>query len=80
MNRELRGYGSSDTEFLGMNGNSPVCLQTSETGSLGSLWEWTRPTGILQDPIVRKNPDRWNKADARAILCFDRSQSIWGIE
>ncbi|KYN04585.1 hypothetical protein ALC62_04576, partial [Cyphomyrmex costatus] len=38
-----------EAEYLRVNGNPPVCLQTSETGSKGSLCERTRPIHGLSD-------------------------------
>ena len=38
-----------EAEYLRVNGNPPVCLQTSETGSEGSLCERTRPIHGLSD-------------------------------
>ncbi|EGI68236.1 hypothetical protein G5I_03332 [Acromyrmex echinatior] len=38
-----------EAEYLRVNGNPPVCLQTSETGSEGSLCERTRPIHELSD-------------------------------
>ncbi|KYQ52627.1 hypothetical protein ALC60_08235, partial [Trachymyrmex zeteki] len=38
-----------EAEYLRVNGNPPVCLQTSETGFEGSLCERTRPIHGLSD-------------------------------